>query len=114
MRSEAEEKIRSSVHCCACGGSLESSRFINSLALNKLATWKYPTWGNILVHDKYPEPRATAILCDRCIRENQQPKYAVEWTSNYSEVIYHKVEQLKDLPPITEEDVARSHFGVGG
>ena len=103
--SEVEDKIRDNVKCCACGGSLKYSRFINGICLNKLATWKHPTWKNILVLEKYPEDRASAILCDRCIAEKKQPKYAVEWNEDYSEVKYHKVEALKDLPPIREEDI---------
>jgi len=62
-----DEKIKKYVRCCACGGSLESSKFINGVTLNKLATWKHLTWGNVLVVDKYSEPRATAILCDNCV-----------------------------------------------
>ena len=119
MTSDPSEKIREKVKCCACGGSLKSSKFINGVTLNKLATWKYPVWGNILVREKYPEPRAIAILCDGCIGEKRQSKYAVEWNSDYSEVIYHKVRDLQDLPEILEKDIREAeaglyNFGVGG
>jgi len=108
--SEMEEKIRENVRCCACEGSLQNSKFINGVCLDKLATWKHPTWGNILVKDKYPEPRATAILCDDCIRKKRKAKYAVEWNKDYSQVKYHKVEDLKDLPEITEADLRDAGF----
>jgi len=98
-------RIKKNVKCCACEGSLENSRFVNQICLDKLATWEYPTWGNILVKDKYPEPRAAAILCDECIRRKRKPKYAVEWNKDFSQVRYHQVEDLKDLPEIREQDV---------
>jgi len=84
---------------------LLKSKFINSVCLDKLATWEHPIWGNILVKDKYPEPRATAILCDDCIRKKKKAKFAVEWNKDMSQVIYHRVEDLKDLPEIKEADV---------
>jgi len=115
--ADITEKIKQNVKCCACEGPLENSKFINGICLNKLATWKMPTWGNILVKDKYPDPRATAILCDRCINENRPPKFAVEWNEDFSKVIYHKVENLKDLPEIRKEDILEAEsklydFGV--
>lgn len=121
--SEVEDKIRDNVKCCACGGSLKSSKHINGVCLNKLATWEYPCWGNILIWRVDPEKgrmkRATAILCDSCIKDCREPKYAVEWNRDYSEVKYHRVEDLKDLPEISEKDVREAEarlydFGVGG
>ena len=114
-----EENIKKYVRCCACGGSLESSKFINGITLNKLATWKHPTWKNILVKDKYPEPRATAILCDNCIEKHAKPKFAVEWNLDEGIVTYHDIKQLKDLPEIKEEDIQEAEsklydFGVSG
>ena len=107
-----EKKIRNYVKCCACGGSLKRTKFINGICLNKLATWKHPVWGNILVKDKYPEPRAISILCDQCIEEKRQPVYAVEWSDDYSKVAYHKVEDLKDLPDISKEDILEAEASL--
>jgi len=114
---ETTEKIKKNVKCCACEGSLENSKFVNGVFLDKLATWQQPIWGNILVRNKYPEPRATAILCDECIRKKREAKFAVEWNEDLSQVIYHKVEDLKDLPEIKEADVREAEsklydFGV--
>lgn len=103
--NEIEKKIRNHVKCCACGGSLKPSKFVNGVVLNKLAAWKYPVWGNILVRDRYSELRAVAILCDCCIEEKRQPKYAVEWSDDYSKVRYHRVEELKDLSEISDKDI---------
>lgn len=113
----SEEWIRAKVRCCACGGSLKNSRYINIITLDKLATWEYPVWGNVLVKEKYPENRASAILCDKCIRKKAKPKYAVEWDNKHTYVRYHKVEGLKDLSEITEEEILKAEaelydFGV--
>ena len=105
---EVDRWIKANVRCCSCRGSLQVSRHINGVCLDKLATWEIPRWGNILVIGKYPMNRASAILCDRCIREHREIKYAVEWDNERTYVRYHKVEDLKDLPRISEEEVLRA------
>ena len=109
--------VKANVRCCSCGGSLQDSGYINVVCLNKLATWDYPRWGNILVMDKYPTNRASAILCDRCIRERRTAKHAIEWDSEHTYVRYHRVENLEDLPRIPDEEILRAEaefhdFGV--
>ena len=116
---DASEWVKANVRCCSCGRSLQNSRHINVLCLNKLATWEYPRWGNILVMEKYPTNRASAILCDRCVNENREIKFAIEWDNERTCVRYHKVEGLMDLLRIPEEEVLRAEaelydFGVGG
>ena len=74
------------------------------MALDKLATWKWPVWGNVLLLNKYPMNRAIAILCDKCIEKNRKPKYAVEWDMKHNSVKYHLIKNLKDLPPIPPEE----------
>jgi hypothetical protein len=69
--------------------------------------------------DKYPMNRASAILCDRCIQERRIARYAIEWDNEHTYIRYHKVENLKDLPPIPEEEVLEAEsklydFGVQG
>lgn len=100
-----EEKIKRKVHCCSCGHSLKSSKFLNMLTLDKEASWKHPTWLNILVKDKYPEARAVAILCDACIDGRKEVKEALEWDEDLSRIEYHDVASLKDLPEITSEEI---------
>lgn len=102
------ELIKEKVRCCACCEFLEDSKHINGITLNKLATWKYPVWSNLLVQDLHPEPRASAIICDRCVDEKKTPKFAVEWTEGLTEVVYHPVSSLKDLPAITEEEIIKA------
>lgn len=103
--SGVERKIRERVRCCACGKSLKSGKHVNVICLDRLAAWKYPCWGNILAMDKYPMNRAMAVLCDRCVSESQQSKYAVEWCNDLKIVKCHPVEGLQTLPRISEEDI---------
>ncbi|MEM2518630.1 MAG: hypothetical protein QXO49_06730 [Candidatus Bathyarchaeia archaeon] len=102
----SERFIRERVKCCACGGTLKNSKHINGICLDKLAEWDYPVWNNILVADEHPEKRAMAFVCDECLKKKRQPKFAVEW-DDHENVKYHPIEDLKDLPEITEEEVNR-------
>lgn len=106
--SELIDWVKARVRCCSCEGSLQSSRYVNMVALLKEATWKYPVHGNILVYPKYPTNRAVAVLCDRCIDQRREPKYAVEWDKDRTQVEYHRVEGLKNLAPIPEEEIAKA------
>ena len=99
--SDIERKIRENVRCCSCGGSLEESRCLNVICLDKRAAWRYPAWGNLLVLEKYPVNRASAVVCDRCLEEGRTPEYAIEWSGDYETVRYHRVEELEDLPGIS-------------
>lgn len=100
-----EHFIREKVKCCACGGSLKNSEYVNSICLDKLATWDFPVWNNILVANVHPEKRATAIVCDECIAKKRKVRFAVEWDEKHENIKYHPIESLKDLPPITEKEV---------
>ena len=112
-----DDWVKRVVKCCACEGSMQDSKHVNLICLNKMATWEYPRWGNILVSDKYPTNRAGAIICDRCIEERRKIKFAIEWDNKRTYVKYHKVEDLKDLPTIPEREVLEAEarlydFGV--
>jgi len=91
---------------------MKKSRHINFIALDKLATWKHPVWGNILLREEYPENRALAIICDDCLKGNKEPKYAVEWDENYEKITYHPINELKDLPPINQEKFQDGQFFI--
>jgi len=91
----SEQLIRQKVKCCACEGSLKNSPHINLVSLMKVATWKFPVWGNLLIR---VWGLAVAVLCDKCVKEKRTPKYAVEWNDDLSVVKYHPVESLKDVP----------------
>ena len=100
MFEEIEDWIRKNIKCCACGGTLETSKFINVVRLEKLATWKFPVFGPIDIPDY--KPRATAIICDECMQKKEKIRRCIEWEkSPYQEespyqVKYHEVESLED------------------
>ena len=100
-----ETFIRERGKCCACDGSLATS-LINMGQLDRLATWECPTSGNVRSSDR--RPRAVAVVCDSCFDKLEDPetrdsvkiKFAIEWNSETQEIVYHKVEDLEELPPI--------------
>lgn len=100
---DIEDWIRENVKCCACGAKLTTSKYINGICLDKKATWKNNTWGNVLVEGS--SGRAIAFVCDECVKKKVLPKYAVEWNDDQSEARYHPVEDLEDVPEITKEQV---------
>ena len=83
------------------------------VCLDKLASWEYPCWGNVLLRD-VPVNRASAILCDRCIEEKREIKHAIEWDTEHSYVRYHNVTYLKDLPRIPEEEILKAERKLYG
>lgn len=91
--------IRENVKCCSCGHSLKNSKYINGISLNKIATWKHPSWGNLYV--KGSHGRAISFQCDSCLNEKKTINYAVEFKDK--NVIYHPVEKLEDTFEITED-----------
>jgi len=93
-----EDVIRKRVRCCACEGSLAKGE-INGVVLHKKAAWKFPVWNNILSPNK--SPGALAFVCDKCIAEGRQPRFAVEFSLDGA-VTYHNVTDLEDLEDLEE------------
>jgi len=113
--SDLSQRIKEKIKCCACGGSLADSKDINIICLMKEAEWPHPTWGNVLL--QIPPSFASAILCDKCIKERKKPKWAIEWDQRTLETKYHLVEKLKDVPreifsPLDELEPGRQ--GIAG
>jgi len=112
-----EKVLHAQVKCCACSGSLRSSTHINLVTLNKYATWKYPAYGNILARDpdKRGSKRAVAILCDECIEQKREAKWAVEFVGKGEDlrIRYHDIENLEDAEPVTEEDLEEPALNFG-
>ena len=107
-----EKLIRARVKCCACGGPLGNR--VNMVCLMKEAKWKYPAWGNVLLR---VWGFASAVVCDKCLKENREIKFAVEWSQDFSIVRYHPVQKLRDVPPEIFEplDILEpGRHGVGG
>lgn len=89
--------------CCSCSRPMERSLHINLVGLNKRAAWEYPVWDNLLLKPGYEHiPRAVAVLCDGCAAaENLHITRAIEVDNGA--VIYHDVNDLEDVFPITED-----------
>jgi len=61
--------------CCACNEIIKGDDPDASVVLvDKLATWEYPSWGNVL---EGSGGRAPASLCGHCTNEERPPKYAI-------------------------------------
>ena len=85
---------RKNIKCCACGGTLETSKFINVVETKKLAAWKYPVFGRVDIPDY--KPRALAIVCDECIQKKEKIRYCIEWEGSPYQIKYHEIESLED------------------
>lgn len=99
---ELLDLIRAKMSCCACEGTLKTSRYVNLVQLDRQAMWKHPIAGNVFDPDK--RPRAVAVLCDACIARNAEAKLAVEWDEETETAKYHAVGELQQLPPLRGEE----------
>lgn len=96
------EKYRRLVRCSACGGSIGDR--VNLVVLNRKATWKHPTAGNVLTGES---GQAVAVCCDQCCDARRPPVEAVEL--NGDTVTYHPVESLEEIP---RDDAAEAEQGL--
>jgi len=94
MFENIEDWARKNVKCCACGGKMETSKFINLVGLEKLATWKFPVFGQIDIPDY--KPRAAAIVCDECKQKKEKIRYCIEFEGSLYQVKYREVDSLED------------------
>jgi hypothetical protein len=97
------DQIKLKVKCCVSGDSLKDSKHLNAIQTNYLATWDYPTAGNILTGEK---GFAMAFVHDRHITKRGNLKWVVEFQGD--EVIYHELSGLvkleENLPPSPPDD----------
>jgi Zn ribbon nucleic-acid-binding protein len=105
--------LRERGKCGSCAGSLAKG-YINSVMLDKYATWEFPAWGNVLARDedKKTLSRACTFLCDTCIALMQEGKAPpIKWAleiyqeNDVYKLLYHDVKGLEAAEPITEEDL---------
>lgn len=94
MLEEFEGWVRENVNCCACGDKLETAECINVVELKKVATWKFPVFGNVDIPGY--EPRALAIVCDKCLANKVKIQRCIEWEGTPYQIKYHDVDGLKD------------------
>jgi len=102
-----EDWAKKNIKCCACGGTLETSRFMKAVEIEKLATWKYPVLGRIDIPDY--GPRAVAIVCDECIQKKEKIRRCIEWEDSPYQIKYHDIESLEDVDK--SESQMKYHFG---
>lgn len=93
-----EQALRQHGECCSCRIPLSETDHIWFMTLNKLATWKKPVASNNHAEDK--RPRAIAIICNKCFEENHKPSWAMEFRRNVTDIVYHNVYNLDNLPPL--------------
>ena len=92
-KEEMESTVLAGWPCCACNEIIKGDDPDASVVLvDKLATWEYPSWGNILDGSG---GRASASLCGRCTTEERPPQYAIK---NEGEAhIRVPLDELEDL-----------------
>lgn len=102
MTDDNLERIKEIGKCCYCGGSMETSEFVNVVNLNKKAEWEYPHWDNVLLKDEFEHVnRACSFLCDQCVDKKNIPIYSYSMVD--SKIFYHDISRLEDTFEITEE-----------
>lgn len=94
MIEEFNNWVIENVNCCACGGKLEPTNYVNIVELQKVATWKFPVFGQIDIPNY--EPRALAIVCDKCLANQVKIQRCIEWEGIPHQIKYHDVDGLKD------------------
>lgn len=65
---------------CCCGDDhkvRDGGSHINLVMIRKLAKWPYLAGFNFLVPESKEYPLANAIVCDRCMEEKREIKYAM-------------------------------------
>lgn len=111
---DGDARIMERCRCCICGGFLDAIFWV---FMYRKPEWRRPTWQIVMPtrgEDVYEG--ALAFVCRQCIEraeltnieffdgpfdlswegKKDRIKYAVEWTDELAEVIYHPVESLKD------------------
>ena len=86
---------------CCCGEDhtiRDGGGHINMVQLKKLAKWPYLASMNFLVPDSKNHPLANAVVCDRCLEEEQEIKYAMAGIEDGDGAKYYRVpiDQLEE------------------
>lgn len=79
---------------CCCGDDhtiRQGGSHINLVQLKKLARWPYLAAVNFLVPESAKYPLANAVVCDRCLKENRDIKYAMAGVEGEDGVEYYRV-----------------------
>lgn len=96
MECYLETMIKENIKCCACEGSLKDSDHLNIVTTSKVAVWRFPSSGNVFIPNA--PNQAVAVVCDNCIETKVEVKFAVEAEPGFTNVTYHRLEDLEDEP----------------
>jgi len=85
--------------CCACDKLLNDTEKIHLVPLEKKASWKAPTLGNILAGEN---GQACATICNPCWKEKRTVQYAVEYQPDVPglpgiNMVYHRIDNLQSF-----------------
>jgi len=89
---------------CCCGEDhtvREGGSHINLIQLKKLAKWPYLAVSNFLVPISKKYPLASAVVCDRCLEEKREIRYAMAGRQGHDgHAEYYRVpfNELEDPP----------------
>jgi hypothetical protein len=86
------------LNCCCCETAIPKAEKYNSPVLDKIATWNTPTIKS--AQDTKVPPAAIAVVCDACLKKKMPIHYAIEiYVEDFKpRIVYHLVDDLKDLP----------------
>ena len=78
MTADTEKELWN-IECCSGTGHTvrDGGTHINIIVLNKKAFSRFMAAHDSWLDGKQRTPRAAAILCDTCLRENREPFWAV-------------------------------------
>ena len=71
------DKLWDCLCCCGDHTIRKGGSHVNLIQLRKLAKWPYLASINFLVPGSEKYPLANAVVCDRCLTEKREIKYAM-------------------------------------
>jgi len=78
MTTDTKQELFDCLCCCGSDHKVrDGGSHINIVVLNKKAFSKFMVAHDFWLDGKKRPPRAAAILCDACMRENREPIWAV-------------------------------------
>ena len=95
------DRLWDEICCCSNGDHTvrQGGSHINLVQIKKLARWPYLASMNFLVPGSEDYPLANAVVCDRCLREKREIKYAVggrNGGNGHAEYFRVPVEELEE------------------
>ena len=88
--------------CCADDNHTvcQGGSHINLVQLEKLARWPYLALMNFLIPESKDYPLAAAVVCDRCLEEKREIKYAMAGIKGVHGAEYYRVpiDELEETP----------------